>query len=778
VTSPAPSPRRLFRAVGLICGLTAGALLIPGRAPAQEAPRIGEPIVEVIDALRDQDIRIIYSEELVPARLRVAAVPVATDAFEQLREILMPHGLDVEVGPRDPWLIVQREPVVTAAPAANPTPASPPLTSPSIETIVVTASRYAIERPSAVSSRSITRHTLETSPALGQDPLRITHSLPGVTSNELTSRAHVRGGELDEVLFEIDGVQLFSPYHLKDFETPFSSLNPRLVDSMEVLTGGFDARFGDRLSGVVSIRSIDPDQPRHHELSVDILDTGFLSSGIFGNGRGAWVTSLRRSNLDVLAEETDSDFARPRYSDFFQKVRFTPAARTVVTAGAMTLDDQLRLEDGDTARATAHYDDLYLWTTIAHSGDSGFESRYQLSFAETKRFRNGVIDDPDRATGSLDEASHFDDRSLRADFSYPFSDSLHIRFGVELETQRYRNQFRSSLADRLTIVADGLSGPNSPPPFVNADFEQTRRNAFLSVRWRPAPRVVMDLGGRWDEQSLPDGSQLNPRLNARLDLTERTSLRAAWGRFSQSHSLDEISVADGQLEVLPAEDAEHTIVGIEHAPGPSTLVRIEAYSKRMQDLRPRFENIFERIGLIPELLPDRFRISPISASVVGIEVSAEGRSGAFSWWGNLARARTRESHAAGTFLRSWDEEWSLKLGGEWDRDQWTVTSSTTLRSGWPISGPMIVNGVLTSTAYNQLRLADFTTFDIRTNHRAPTANGEFNWYIEITNLFDRANYCCLDYTFEPAAGGAPAGVEVSRDELLGIVPNIGMRWEF
>ena len=77
-----------------------------------------------------------------------------------------------------------------------------------------------------------------------------------------------------------------------------------------------------------------------------------------------------------------------------------------------------------------------------------------------------------------------------------------------------------------------------------------------------------------------------------------------------------------------------------------------------------------------------------------------------------------------------------------------------------------------------LRLADFTSLDVRANRRVPTRRGELNWFVEISNLLNHANYCCLDYRYSPASVAGPASLTLERDALLGVVPNIGVRWEF
>ena len=86
----------------------------------------------------------------------------------------------------------------------------------------------------------------------------------------------------------------------------------------------------------------------------------------------------------------------------------------------------------------------------------------------------------------------------------------------------------------------------------------------------------------------------------------------------EAQTLDALALADGETGLTPAEQSEHAVLGVEHRFGDSGHLRIEAYDKDVTRLNRRFENILERVSLIPELLPDRFEIDASSAIVRGI----------------------------------------------------------------------------------------------------------------------------------------------------------------
>lgn len=79
--------------------------------------------------------------------------------------------------------------------------------------------------------------------------------LPGVSSNnELSSQYSVRGGNYDENLIYVNGIQIYKPFLVRTGEQEgLSFVNPSMVSSIEFSSGGFQSKFGDKLSSVLDI---------------------------------------------------------------------------------------------------------------------------------------------------------------------------------------------------------------------------------------------------------------------------------------------------------------------------------------------------------------------------------------------------------------------------------------------------------------------------------------------------------------------------------------------
>ncbi len=73
--------------------------------------------------------------------------------------------------------------------------------------------------------------------------------------NEMSSQYSVRGGNFDENLIYVNGIEIYRPMLVKEGQQEgLSFINPDMVSSVQFAAGGFDARYGDKMSSVLDIR--------------------------------------------------------------------------------------------------------------------------------------------------------------------------------------------------------------------------------------------------------------------------------------------------------------------------------------------------------------------------------------------------------------------------------------------------------------------------------------------------------------------------------------------
>ena len=88
-------------------------------------------------------------------------------------------------------------------------------------------------------------------------------TLPGVSStNELSSQYNVRGGNFDENLTYINGIEIYKPFLVGSGQQEgMSIINPSLVSNIDFSAGGFSAEYGDKLSSALDITYKKPSIP-------------------------------------------------------------------------------------------------------------------------------------------------------------------------------------------------------------------------------------------------------------------------------------------------------------------------------------------------------------------------------------------------------------------------------------------------------------------------------------------------------------------------------------
>jgi TonB-dependent Receptor Plug Domain len=244
-------------------------LLASGIVQSAEQKRAfaGEPVGEVLDNLRAQGLTFIYNTRIVAPALRVDSEPRARSGLPLAREILAAHGLDVSEVTSGVYAVTMRK---RNAPPIAETPVAPAADT-MLEEVVVHTSRYTLLAGSAAPDVLLTHEDIRDMPRLGEETLRAVQSLPGVATNGFSSVGSVRGGEPNETAIVLDGLRLYEPFHLKNFLSPVSLLDSRLIDSMHVYSGGFPVTYGDRMSSIIDAASLDPVQARYYEAGLSLF---------------------------------------------------------------------------------------------------------------------------------------------------------------------------------------------------------------------------------------------------------------------------------------------------------------------------------------------------------------------------------------------------------------------------------------------------------------------------------------------------------------------------
>lgn len=146
----------------------------------------------------------------------------------------------------------------------------------------------------------------------------IIKTLPSVNSNtELSSQYMVRGGNYDENLIYINDIEIYRPFLIRNSQQEgLSIINPDMVSTVNFSAGGFEAKYGDKMSSALNIYYREPEKT---EVSGEAsLVGGRLTAGLASKNQK--LTALfsgryRNTNLVLNTLNEDTDF-NPTYYDF------------------------------------------------------------------------------------------------------------------------------------------------------------------------------------------------------------------------------------------------------------------------------------------------------------------------------------------------------------------------------------------------------------------------------------------------------------------------------
>ncbi len=753
-------------------------MLLINIAAAASAPESfrGMPLAQALSILQQRGLQIIYSTDLVKPWMQIRAEPVSTEPERMLAEILAPFALQARRASNEVYAVVraERPRVSLVAPPAVNESAAALLDGTPLAEIVVAASQYELTRGISGFPHSLTSTDIESLPDLGDDALRAVARLPGTASNGLTARANVRGGEAGETLVRFDGVRLYNPFHLKDFQSIFSAVDPRIVSSVDVYMGGFPAMYGDRMSGVIDITSLDAPAPRYGEVNLSFFNTSTLYAGQFAANRGEWVASIRRSNLDVWYHAFSKLPGTPSYLDGFGKLSYQMNDEVRLTAGTLYFNDEISLtvDDGD-EQASADYTDQYYWIRLDHQPTDALNGTTVLTHAQLDSTRMGVTDKEGVSHGSLNDQRSFDIDSLQTDWSWHGTERWLVQFGGEIRHTRGHYDYHDDAVFDVLVEAPGTPTADTRANNISVGSNASPYALYGSLRYGITPSLTSDVGLRFES------NRLEPRLGIRYEASERTVLRASWGRIYQSQGIDELQITDGIGNAFAPQRADQTSLGFEHRLPRSVELRVEVYDKRLTNLRPRYENLLDSLTLVPELKPDRIALAPRSGRARGVELLlSNGDSTPLRWWVSYSWSSAKEQIGGADVARGWDQPHALSAGVDWTTSRWKVSAALLQRTGWPATTVSLDDELpvprLHTGVRNAARMGFFRSLDVRLERRFEFDRSSLTSFLEITNLLGRRNPCCTAYEIDDEGGG----LELQRRNYLPRVPSLGFIWQF
>jgi len=754
--------------------LTAHACLLNAAAAAEPPRYQGRPVAEVLEQLREPGLGFIYSSELLPPALRVAAEPRSHDRLLLAAEILAPHGLGLElVGPGLYAVVAAKDgPAQTSvtAPDTRPLPVRTELAE-----IIVSTSRYSLDHSAAGSSVRIGGELLAAQPVLGEDAIRAVGRLPGIAQGGLSAQSSIRGGESGEVLTLLDGFPLRQTFHLPGYQSVFGVLDPGLIANVDVFTGGFPARYGNRMAGVFDLETIDATDPPRTALGLSVFNAMARRGG--RHGGADWLAAARVGTLKPFIDAFAHDAGEPTYADAYARAGFGDPGKLRVTANLLWSRDELSIErESQDERAQIESRSRYLWLRADRDWGVAVHGSLWLGHSRVHASRIGSINDPDYAIAAVSDRRSSEYRELRGRIDWDAGAHHWIEGGVEWTEERADYFYAAQAAYPAAIAA--LFGRD--PVLSRAATISPRRERvalFATHRWQIGRDLISELGLR-SQRTVTEGAttenwSYDPRVNLRWEISGATSLRAHWGRFHQTDEVHELKVEDGLTEFPDAQSSDHFIVGLDHRLANGLGLRLEWFRKLQTEPRPHFENLLDPLSPVPEVAADRVMVAPQSADIRGAELSLVSESASLGWWASFAWSEAKDIIDGRRVPRSWDQSWAVTAGIDWTRGDWRYGAVAAARRGWPTTAVFAAS----LGERNASRLPARIGLDLRAEYRRPLAVGRLAVTLELTNALNVGNRCCQELVSSPDGSGGVAFATRSSD-WLPVVPSVGVLWEF
>ena len=414
-----------------------------------------------------------------------------------------------------------------------------------------------------------------TTPGASGDVLRALQAFPGVAAPGDGAGLFVRGGDASETKTLLDGAPLVHPYR---YESPtggsFSTIPPFLVAGTQFATGGFSARYGDALSGVLAVETLDrPATPQQH-IELGLAGGGLRidqplvddALGLRVSGNRSFTGLLFRVNgqddtFDTVPQGWDGTASLTWDDARFGQLKVQSFARGS-RLGVRTQDGAFAGQYRTTATNQLH--SLH-WRN--ETGAWTLESSASWSrFASARSFGVLALRPTDTATTLRVDASRTGFRRAGGVGAW--------RTGAIVQQRRYR--FNGTLPTQPDVLS-----PGAPTRTLRTTVQGRRTGGYVEADIPLGSRLVLTAGVRADHHA-PSGAVVDPRAALAWPINRHTTLRAAWGRYHQFPAPATRAEHAGAAS-LSAQQAQHWIVDLQHERGP-WLMRLAGYWKPYRDL--------------------------------------------------------------------------------------------------------------------------------------------------------------------------------------------------
>lgn len=665
------------------------------------------------------------------------------------------------------------------------------------------ATQNPIQAPQ-MGSMKVTQKTIKTIPTLfGEaDVIKALQTLPGVSAGtEGLAGMYVRGGNGDENLYMIDGIQLYQVNHLGGL---FSAFNAEALKDVDFYKSAFPARYGGRLSSVVDVHTKDGNRKAYHGSVMLGLTSGSLNlEGPIIKDRTSFNASVRRTWLDALSapalaicnkvwqKNGDRISARYAFTDVNLKVNHTIDDRSQAYVNFYFGQDFLK---GGSTRFAIDEESPFenksigkmRWGNIALSSGWSYVlnnkifgtvtlaySRYQSRLKQKNSETYNEGDDEHYSSRFIETSTKngINDLGVHVNFDYMPTPKHHIRYGTDYLYHHFSPEY----------IEEKTSANITPTKRASADEQLPAHefSVYAEDDWTINPIVRLNAGLRFNTYHIQKKSylSLDPRFTARFLLSEDLSLKASYARMNQYvHQISESYLSLPTDMWMPVSKklkpliSDQVSIGAYYNLHKDYSFSAEGYYKWMHNLL----DYKDGYNFLPSFVGWEEKLAAGKGWAYGAELIARKETGPITGWigyglmwsdrqspeiNNGKRYPTKyDNRHKLNLVANWKVSEKVELTGSWtfmtgnrvtlafesyeDLVNWNYNSThQNLPPGLAPIPPLLPGGGLDYfTERNNVRLPAYHRLDLGINIYRPKKNGHLGiWNISIYNVYCHMN---------------------------------------
>lgn len=638
------------------------------------------------------------------------------------------------------------------------------------------------------SAKNLQYEELRRAPGGFEDIGRVVQNLPGVSFvNDGRNDLLVRGGGPSENLFIVDNTFVPNINHFGSQGTtggPISIINLEFVREADFITGGFPAKYGDKLSSVLEIKQREGRRDGFHS-DLNLSGTGFgaVLEGPLGNTKnGSWLFSARRSYLDFIFNASGFGFV-PAYSSAQLKVVYDIGKSNTITVNAIGNNDYVNFNNDTEEKKQDNQ-------TILDNDQWGYVNSYELKSLLSKKSyslinlgRTFTKFNYSGQDSSYNEVfrnnSKEGETTLKGDYVISPSAGMQIQTGAGWKFVNFENNILQDTD--TTYYVDQETGSRYIIPAAEIETNTHTDKAFAYVQFSNLlfDKLKLNLGLRYDYfDYINNKNYVSPRASVKYSFTNKFNLSFAYGIYYQSPSYIWLAGNETNRNLKDIK-ADHYIAGMEYLFSGDFRVTLEAYYKNYDyypasTVRP-FVILSNEGGNFEE--QGGFGIEPLVSAGTGFTRGIElfmQKALTSNFYGTLNLSLFEAKYKALDGIErisNFDNKYIFTLtGGYRFGGSWEAGMKIRLAGGRPYTPINPANGTMLVSEYNTARLPAYRRIDVRVDKRWNFKSWTLVTYIDIQNLFNKKNI--TDYNWNKYT------MEIESNESIGILPTVGVNVMF